>query len=84
MLHRVGISVDEKDWEHIRNLQKRFKISNRSEFFRELVRRYEKLESDFGKLQSCLGGYINHPESESETRSIVKSSLREQCHEDWR
>ena len=83
MLHRVGISFDHKELGRIKNLQKRFRIPNRSEFFQELVKRYEKLENEFNSLNQCLSGYLKHPESTEETRAILKTTLKNQSPEEW-
>jgi len=83
MLHRLAISIDERELQQIKSLQKRFHIQNRSAFFRELVRRYEKIECDYAALQQCLAGYLDKPESADETRAILRMTLKRQPHENW-
>ena len=76
MLWRVCISLDEEESKHIEKLRKRFGVKTHSEFFRELVRRDEQLERDFNALNQCVTGYLNHPESPSETRSLRPTRRR--------
>ncbi len=83
MVHRLGISLDGADLKYIQTLQKRFHIKNRSEFFRELVRRYEKLEAEFSSLRACIAGYTNQPESADETKIVLHSTLKDQTPENW-
>lgn len=84
MLRRVEISMDEEEAKHIEKLQKRFGVKSRSEFFRELVRRYEKLESEFNALNQCVAGYLKHPESSDETRAVLKTTMKNLPAEDWK
>jgi metal-responsive CopG/Arc/MetJ family transcriptional regulator len=83
MIQRVGVSINEDDLKHVAALQKRFGISNRSEFFRVLVRRYEALEAQLNALQQCLKGYAKYPDATEETLAIVRDSLRHEPAEDW-
>ena len=83
MVYRVGISIDSEDLKYVNSLQQQFHIKNRSEFFRELVKRYGKLEKEFKSLQSCLTGYLNQPENTSETKAILKSTLKNKSKETW-
>ncbi len=84
MLQRVGISMSDQELKHLSTLQKRFGARSRSEFFRELVRRYEKLESDVNALSRCRDGYRGQPESSDATsRAILKASMKNQVFEEW-
>ena len=84
MLQRVGISMDDGDLQHIKLLQKRFGVRSRSKFFRELIKRYEQLESQVSALSQCVEGYIKTPEShEKETRALLRSALKKQPAEEW-
>lgn len=83
MVNRVGISINTDELERIRSLQRRFHVKSRSRFFRELVHRYEKLESDYNNLQKCLAGYIQHPEASGEALGVLKTSLKALSPENW-
>ena len=83
MLQRVGISMDDADLRHLKTLQKRFGVRSRSELFRELVRRYEKLESRWNSLNRCIDGYLQSPESSHDPRAILKTTMKGLAHEAW-
>jgi metal-responsive CopG/Arc/MetJ family transcriptional regulator len=85
-MHRLGISISEEDLRHVRSLQKRFGIKSRSEFFRELVKRYERLEQERSALDQCVEAYRRHPETPEEIQemeAILKASASTWPAEDW-
>lgn len=84
MLQRVGISMTDQELRHLSLLQKRFGVRSRSEFVRELMKRYEKLESDLSALNRCLHGYLERPESgPRESSALLKAAAKNQAFEDW-
>lgn len=84
MLYRVGISMDGSDLRHLKLLQKRFGVRSRSELLRELVKRYEKLESQWDTLTQCIQGYLEKPESAGEeSRKILRAAMKNHQAEDW-
>ena len=84
MTQRLGISISDKELKHIDALRKSFGVRSRSEFFRELLRRYEKLEGHLTSLNLTLQGYLKKPESGDEALTITKASLHNLSAEDWR
>jgi metal-responsive CopG/Arc/MetJ family transcriptional regulator len=84
MVQRIGISMTDQELKKIGLLQKRLGSRSRSEFFRELVRLYEKLEGERTTLNACLNGYLRHPESDgAQSQSILKQSMAGHAFEDW-
>ena len=84
MLYRVGISIAGDDLKRLKLLQKRFGLRSRSELFRELAIRYERLESQWSALNQCLQGYLAEPESAGEeSRHILRTAMKNQPAEDW-
>lgn len=84
MLYRVGISMDGEDLRHLKLLQKRFGARSRSELLRELMKRYEKLESQWNTLNRCIRGYLEKPESSGEeSRQTLKATMKGHQAEDW-
>lgn len=84
MLYRVGISMDGEDLRHLKLLQKRFGARSRSELLRELMKRYEKLESQWNILNRCIQGYLEKPESSGEEpREILRATMQGRQAEDW-
>lgn len=84
MLYRVGISMDGQDLRHLKLLQKRFGVRSRSALLRELMKRYEKLESEWKNLNQCLQGYLDHPEpAGGEARQILRATMKNHQVEDW-
>ncbi len=85
MLHRIGVSINHEELKQVTALQQRFGIRSRSEFFRELVKRYNKLESDRAAVQQCIQGYLDAPEvSLEESKAILRSSLKNSASENWK
>ena len=83
MIQRLGISVTNEELKHVDALRKRFGVRSRSEFFRELLRRYEKLEGHMTSLNQTLQGYLKHPEAGEEASEILKTTLKGLPSEDW-
>lgn len=84
MLQRIGISMSDQELKRISLLQKRLGARSRSELFRELVKRYEKLEGERAALSACLNGYLQHPESGgAQSQAILKDAMSAQAFEDW-
>lgn len=84
MLQRIGISISDQELKKLSLLQKRLGVRSRSELFRELVKRYEKLETEQATLRECVNGYLRRPESkEAQSHSILKDAMSGQTFEDW-
>jgi len=85
MIHRLGVSLSESDLNHVRSLQKKFGLKNRSEFFRVLVFRYEQLENELVQLQKCIQGYSQYPETvhDVSTQKLVEQNLKHLPPEEW-
>lgn len=84
MLYRVGISMNGEDLRHLKLLQKRFGVRSRSALLRELMKRYEELESKWKALNQCIQGYLETPESAAEeSRQILRTTMKTQQAEDW-
>ncbi len=76
--------MTDQELRHLGLLQKRLGVKSRSELVRELVKRYEKLESDWNALSSCLRGYLEHPETgKTQAGPILKAAMGRQVFEDW-
>ena len=79
MLQRISISIDGEGLRRLEALQRRFGARSRSEAFRELVKRYERLERGRSALNRCVQGYLAQPEPPSaESGAILRSAIKGQ------
>lgn len=83
MVHRIGIAINDEDLQQVKSLQRRMGIRSRSLFFREIARRYEKMEKELTSLSECRAGYMQLPENTSSKRALLKASLKGQRAEKW-
>ncbi len=86
MLHRIGISINEVDFKELKALQKRFKLSSRSEVIRELVQRFREQEKKQQMINQLIESYRRHPETPEEIKEneeFLKATLKDLPDENW-
>lgn len=83
MVHRIAISINDRELTLINNLQKRLKIKKRSELIRVIVNRYDQLNNNYEALKECLQGYLAVPEKDSLSQAITNLSLSSETDEQW-
>lgn len=83
-MQRIGISITERELARLTALQRRLGARSRSELVRELIKRYDTLESRMGELAACLKGYAETPETgEADRRALLRGAMGKQPPEDW-